>query len=202
MKPLQGAADGRNKCQSARSSAVSDGGREKRTKPFHLPDKQLERLCSQPSLLLAEQRVKARKFTSVLVTTKTAFTSFRHTLSYSRKPGLPPPSPRPCSKAALNRRLQLFPAGSRPTPPRALKPRWLQAPGTRGSAFTWAEATQKHAAGRAGGKPARQNPSWEGITHCSGDGWRQRSIRHVRVVIHIWHHDIPRITRVGWSLAV
>lgn len=101
MKPLQGAADGRNKCQSARTSAVSDGGRKKRTKPFHLPDKQLERLCSQPSLLLAEQRVKARKFTSVLVTTKTAFTSFRHTLSYSRKPGLPPPAPGPVQRLCL-----------------------------------------------------------------------------------------------------
>lgn len=106
--------------------------KEKRTKPFHLTDKQLEQLCFQPSLLLTKQRVKARKFTSVLVTTKTAFTSFRHTLSYSRKPGLPPRPPALFkgrqTLAALNRRFQLFPAGSRPTPPRALKPRRLQAP--------------------------------------------------------------------------
>lgn len=58
------------------------------------------------------------------------------------------------------------------------------------------------AADWTGGNPGCHNPSLEEITHCSGDGWWQRSIRHVRVVIHIWHHDIPRITRVWWSLAV
>lgn len=35
------------------------------------------------------------------------------------------------------------------------------------------------------------------VTHCPRDGWRKRSIRHVWVAIHIWHHYVARITRVG-----
>lgn len=40
------------------------------------------------------------------------------------------------------------------------------------------------------------------VTHCSRDGRRQGSIRHVRVTIHVWHHYVPGVTRVGGSLAV
>lgn len=40
------------------------------------------------------------------------------------------------------------------------------------------------------------------VTHCSWDGWRKRSIWHVWVIIHIWHHYVPRITWVGGSLVV
>lgn len=39
-------------------------------------------------------------------------------------------------------------------------------------------------------------------THSSRDGWRERSIWHVGVRIHIWHHDVPGITWVGGSLVI
>ena len=130
----------------------------------------------QPSRLLNKQRVNARKFTSVLTTTKTAFTSPHRTLSRSAKQG----SPRPRSERCGSSRGSAPPPGPRPTLP---EPECTARP---------------HAAGPTEGprKVFRER------THCSGDGWRQRSVRHVRVVVHIWHHDIPRVTRVRWSLAV
>lgn len=105
-KPSRRATDGRNKYQSAKSNVISEGKKKKkRIKSFHLTDKQLQQLCFQPSIFLNKRRVKARKFTSVPVTTKMAFTSFHHTLSYGRQPGLPPSqSSQPRSKDVRHRR--------------------------------------------------------------------------------------------------
>lgn len=49
---------------------------------------------------------------------------------------------------------------------------------------------------------SENNLQHEQVTHCSRDGWRKRSIWHVWVIIHIWHHYVPGITRVGGSLVV
>lgn len=49
---------------------------------------------------------------------------------------------------------------------------------------------------------SENNLQHQHVTHCSWDGWRKGSIWHVWVVVHIWHHYVPRITRVGRSLVV
>lgn len=49
---------------------------------------------------------------------------------------------------------------------------------------------------------SENNLQHQHVTHRSRDGWRKRSIWHVWVIIHIWHHYVPRITRVRGSLVV